>query len=47
MISASRDRRLTLWKLIDGKVMKKSDYPAIKAVDTRRTGADQGSGTNP
>ena len=25
LISASRDRRLTLWKLIDGKIMTKSE----------------------
>lgn len=29
LISASRDRKIALWKLIDGKVMKKSNYPAV------------------
>ena len=34
-LSASRDRHITLWKLIDGKVMKKSDYPNVKLADAR------------
>ena len=31
LLSASRDRRITLWKLIDGKIMTKSEYPTVKA----------------
>lgn len=26
LLSAGRDRKITLWKLIDGKIMTKSDY---------------------
>lgn len=26
LLSSSRDRRITLWKLVDGKIMKKLDY---------------------
>ena len=29
LLSASRDRKITLWKLIDGKVMRKSEYPTV------------------
>ena len=42
LLSAGRDRRITLWKLIDGKVMTKSDYPPFKSVGERAlTGAHQ------
>lgn len=30
LLSTSRDRRITLWKLIDGKVMRRTDYQALK-----------------
>ena len=33
LLSASRDRKITLWKLCDGKVMTKTDYPTVKAID--------------
>ena len=36
LLSASRDRKITLWKLIDGKVMPKSEYPTMKARDEMR-----------
>ena len=41
LLSASRDRRIALWKLIDGKIMKKSEYPTMKAmVDSKRGSRD-------
>jgi len=29
LLSASRDRKIALWKLVDGKVMTKTDYTAV------------------
>ena len=33
ILSASRDRKIILWKLIDGKIMSKCDYPPVKIQD--------------
>ena len=33
ILSASRDRRIILWKLIDGKIMSKCDYPPVELLD--------------
>ena len=33
ILSASRDRKIILWKLIDGKIMSKCDYPPVKILD--------------
>ena len=50
LLSASRDRKITLWKLIDGKIMKKSEYPTVKTaamIDKKRVSTDhQQSNTN-
>lgn len=32
LVSAGRDRKVVLWKLIDGKVMTKSDFPPVKTL---------------
>jgi len=32
-LSASRDRKIILWKLIDGKIMSKCDYPPVQIMD--------------
>ena len=29
LLSASRDRKIALWKLVDGKPMTKTDYTAV------------------
>ena len=36
LLSASRDRHIALWKLVDGKVMTKCEYPAVKLPDGGR-----------
>ena len=33
IISASRDRKIILWKLIDGKIMSKCDFPPVKIME--------------
>ena len=34
LLSAGRDRKIVLWKLIDGKIMTKTDYTAfVKKAD--------------
>ena len=33
ILSASRDRKIILWKLIDGKIMSKCDYPPVKLLE--------------
>jgi len=38
VLSASRDRRIVLWKLLDGKPLSKSDYPVVKLYEPMRSG---------
>ena len=50
LLSASRDRKIALWKLIDGKIMTKSDYPNAKTtqalLDNKRLSAGNNTTNN-